>query len=47
MYQIDVCVRPKPAVEPKAEYPDATPALPDDVERKPARYGNRFYWMTE
>ncbi|XP_041985316.1 NADH dehydrogenase [ubiquinone] 1 alpha subcomplex subunit 8 [Aricia agestis] len=39
--------RPKPPVEEKAVYPDATPALPDDVERKPARFGSRFYWMTE
>ncbi|XP_026756005.1 NADH dehydrogenase [ubiquinone] 1 alpha subcomplex subunit 8 [Galleria mellonella] len=39
--------RPKPLPEPKAEYPDATPALPDDAERKPARFGSRFYWMTE
>lgn len=39
--------RPKPLEEPKAVYPDATPALPDDAERKPARMGSRFYWMTE
>ncbi|CAG4957907.1 unnamed protein product [Parnassius apollo] len=39
--------RPKPPAEPKAVYPDATPALPDDAERKPARFGSRFYWMTE
>ncbi|XP_026490567.1 NADH dehydrogenase [ubiquinone] 1 alpha subcomplex subunit 8 [Vanessa tameamea] len=39
--------RPKPAVEEKAVYPDATPTLPDDAERKPARFGSRLYWMTE
>ncbi|XP_068621950.1 NADH dehydrogenase [ubiquinone] 1 alpha subcomplex subunit 8 [Battus philenor] len=39
--------RPKPPVEPKAVYPDATPALPEDAEKKPARFGSRFYWMTE
>lgn len=39
--------RPKPLPEPKAVYPDATPALPEDYEKKPARFGSRFYWMTE
>ncbi|CAH2056333.1 unnamed protein product, partial [Iphiclides podalirius] len=39
--------RPKPPVEPKAVYPDATPALPEGAEKKPARFGSRFYWMTE
>ncbi|KAJ0170287.1 hypothetical protein K1T71_014215 [Dendrolimus kikuchii] len=39
--------RPKPPVEPKAVYPDATPALPEDAEKKPSRFGSRFYWMTE
>ncbi|CAH2249513.1 NADH dehydrogenase [ubiquinone] 1 alpha subcomplex subunit 8 [Pararge aegeria] len=39
--------RPKPPVEEKATYPDATPGLPDTAERKPARFGSRFYWMTE
>lgn len=39
--------RPKPLEEPKAVYPDATPALPEDAEKKPARGGSRFYWMTE
>ncbi|CAG9794226.1 unnamed protein product [Diatraea saccharalis] len=39
--------RPKPPVEPKAVYPDATPALPEDREKVPARFGSRFYWMTE
>ncbi|XP_013136704.1 PREDICTED: NADH dehydrogenase [ubiquinone] 1 alpha subcomplex subunit 8-like [Papilio polytes] len=39
--------RPKPAVEEKAVYPDATPALPVETEKKPARFGSRFYWMTE
>ncbi|XP_063544723.1 NADH dehydrogenase [ubiquinone] 1 alpha subcomplex subunit 8 [Cydia strobilella] len=39
--------RPKPKEEPALVFPDATPALPDDAERKPARMGSRFYWMTE
>ncbi|KAI5638073.1 hypothetical protein NE865_09194 [Phthorimaea operculella] len=39
--------RPKPLPEPKAVYPDATPALPETAEKKPARFGSRFYWMTE
>ncbi|XP_072937593.1 NADH dehydrogenase [ubiquinone] 1 alpha subcomplex subunit 8 [Epargyreus clarus] len=39
--------RPKPLEEPKAVYPDATPALPEDAEKKPARFGSRFFWMTE
>ncbi|XP_075988389.1 NADH dehydrogenase [ubiquinone] 1 alpha subcomplex subunit 8 [Anticarsia gemmatalis] len=39
--------RPKPIEEPKAVYPDTPPALPEDAERKPARGGSRFYWMTE
>ncbi|XP_060808666.1 NADH dehydrogenase [ubiquinone] 1 alpha subcomplex subunit 8 [Amyelois transitella] len=39
--------RPKPLPEPKAVYPDATPALPENAEKKPARFGSRLYWMTE
>ncbi|KAJ8707146.1 hypothetical protein PYW08_011280 [Mythimna loreyi] len=39
--------RPKPLEEPKAVYPDATPALPENADKKPARFGSRFYWMTE
>ncbi|XP_022127393.1 NADH dehydrogenase [ubiquinone] 1 alpha subcomplex subunit 8 [Pieris rapae] len=39
--------RPKPAVEGKAVYPDATPALPENAEKKPSRFGSRFYWITE
>ncbi|XP_050678888.1 NADH dehydrogenase [ubiquinone] 1 alpha subcomplex subunit 8 [Leptidea sinapis] len=45
--RVHATTRPKPPVEPKAVYPDATPALPDDYEKKPARFGSRFYWMTE
>ncbi|XP_063387213.1 NADH dehydrogenase [ubiquinone] 1 alpha subcomplex subunit 8-like [Cydia fagiglandana] len=26
---------------------DPTPSLPDSKERKPARFGSRFWWMTE
>ncbi|XP_038217793.1 NADH dehydrogenase [ubiquinone] 1 alpha subcomplex subunit 8 [Zerene cesonia] len=39
--------RPKPLEEPKAVYPDATPGLPENYEKKSARYGGRFYWMTD
>lgn len=39
--------RPKPLEEPKAVYPDSTPGLPENAEKKPARFGSRFYWMTE
>ncbi|OWR51560.1 NADH dehydrogenase [ubiquinone] 1 alpha subcomplex subunit 8 [Danaus plexippus plexippus] len=39
--------RPKPPVEEKAVYPDATPGLPENAEKNPARFGSRFYWMTE
>ncbi|XP_047513142.1 NADH dehydrogenase [ubiquinone] 1 alpha subcomplex subunit 8-like [Pieris napi] len=39
--------RPKPSIEGKAVYPDATPALPENAEKKPPRFGSRFYWMTE
>ncbi|XP_017468670.1 PREDICTED: NADH dehydrogenase [ubiquinone] 1 alpha subcomplex subunit 8 [Rhagoletis zephyria] len=33
---------PKPQ---KKEYPDATPGLPDDYPRPPAKYGARFHWL--
>ncbi|KAG6447236.1 hypothetical protein O3G_MSEX004811 [Manduca sexta] len=39
--------RPKPLPESKPHYPDPTPALPEDAEKKPPRFGSRFYWMTE
>ncbi|KAL0859092.1 hypothetical protein ABMA27_010935 [Loxostege sticticalis] len=39
--------RPKPRPEPKEVYPDSTPALPESADKKPARFGSRFYWMTE
>ncbi|CAK1583712.1 unnamed protein product [Parnassius mnemosyne] len=29
------------------KFPDATPSLPDWKPRPPARFGSRFYWMTE
>ncbi|CAK1548819.1 unnamed protein product [Leptosia nina] len=45
--RVHATTRPKPPVEEKAVYPDATPALPEDAEKKPPRYGSRFYWMTE
>lgn len=37
--------RPKPPVEGPAVYPDATPYLPEDVEKPPAKYGSRYLWM--
>ncbi|XP_053621115.1 NADH dehydrogenase [ubiquinone] 1 alpha subcomplex subunit 8 [Plodia interpunctella] len=39
--------RPKPLPEPKTHYPDATPALPENAEKKPARFTSRLYWITE
>jgi len=37
----------RPAPDPKKQivYEDATPKLPDDYERKPAKYGSRFHWL--
>ncbi|XP_018783610.1 PREDICTED: NADH dehydrogenase [ubiquinone] 1 alpha subcomplex subunit 8 [Bactrocera latifrons] len=29
----------------KKEYPDATPGLPDDYPKPPAKYGSRFHWL--
>uniref|UniRef100_U5ETN5 NADH dehydrogenase [ubiquinone] 1 alpha subcomplex subunit 8 n=1 Tax=Corethrella appendiculata TaxID=1370023 RepID=U5ETN5_9DIPT len=37
--------RPKPPVKEKAVYPDATPGLPEDYPKPPAKYGSRFLWM--
>lgn len=37
--------RPKPQPEAPAVYPDATPYLPEDYPRPPAKYGSRFHWM--
>lgn len=38
--------RPKPEEEKPAIYPDATPHLPEDYPRPPAKYGSRFWWFT-
>lgn len=37
--------RPKPLPEPPTVYEDATPGLPPDAEKIPAKYGSRFHWM--
>lgn len=37
--------RPRPPVEEKTVYEDATPYLPKDVEKPPAKYGFRFHWI--
>ncbi|XP_055379955.1 NADH dehydrogenase [ubiquinone] 1 alpha subcomplex subunit 8 [Condylostylus longicornis] len=37
--------RPAPPPKEKVVYGDATPKLPDDFERKPAKYGSRFHWL--
>jgi NADH dehydrogenase (ubiquinone) 1 alpha subcomplex subunit 8 len=37
--------RPKPAVEPKTVYGDATPGLPEDYPKPEAKYGSRFHWL--
>lgn len=37
--------RPKPAEEPPASYPDATPGLPNDYPKTPANYGSRYHTL--
>lgn len=37
--------RPKPPVEPPAVYPDATPALPENTDKPPAKYGSRLIFL--
>lgn len=43
--QIHDSERPEPPKQPKAVYEDATPGLPDDFPRQPAKYGSRFHWL--
>ncbi|XP_067003646.1 NADH dehydrogenase [ubiquinone] 1 alpha subcomplex subunit 8 [Anabrus simplex] len=37
--------RPKPEEPKPAVYPDATPYLPEDYPRPPAKYGSRFHFL--
>lgn len=37
--------RPEPPKSKKTLYEDATPGLPDDYPRQPAKYGSRFHWL--
>ncbi|CRK90926.1 CLUMA_CG004615, isoform A [Clunio marinus] len=37
--------RPEPEKPGKVVYADATPGLPDDYPRTPAKFGARFHWM--
>ena len=37
--------RPPPPKPEKKVYADATPGLPDDYPRPPAKYGSRFHWL--
>lgn len=37
--------RPPPPQPKKNVFEDATPGLPDDYPRPPAKYGTRFHWM--
>lgn len=37
--------RPAPSKPKKTLYEDATPGLPDDFPRQPAKYGSRFHWL--
>lgn len=37
--------RPKPIDEGPTVYPDATPYLPEGIEKPPAKYGLRFHWI--
>lgn len=43
--QIHKSKRPRPPVEGPTVYSDATPGLPPDAEKPPARYGSRYHWM--
>ncbi|XP_076260174.1 NADH dehydrogenase [ubiquinone] 1 alpha subcomplex subunit 8 [Rhynchophorus ferrugineus] len=38
--------RPRPEVEPPTRYPDATPGLPADAEKPPAKYGARWLFVS-
>uniref|UniRef100_A0A1A9VX71 NADH dehydrogenase [ubiquinone] 1 alpha subcomplex subunit 8 n=1 Tax=Glossina austeni TaxID=7395 RepID=A0A1A9VX71_GLOAU len=37
--------RPAPAKREKKVYEDATPGLPEDYPKPPAKYGSRFHWL--
>ena len=37
--------RPAPPKKEKKVYADATPGLPDDYPRPPARFGSRLYFI--
>ncbi|EDW49240.1 NADH dehydrogenase [ubiquinone] 1 alpha subcomplex subunit 8 [Drosophila sechellia] len=37
--------REAPKKEEKVSYPDATPGLPEDYPKPPAKYGSRFHWL--
>uniref|UniRef100_A0A6M2DI53 NADH dehydrogenase [ubiquinone] 1 alpha subcomplex subunit 8 n=1 Tax=Xenopsylla cheopis TaxID=163159 RepID=A0A6M2DI53_XENCH len=37
--------RPKPEPEPMQVFPDATPEIPKDLEKPPAKYGSRFVFL--
>ena len=37
--------RPRPEVDGPAVYPDATPGLPADAEKPPAKFGSRYIFM--
>lgn len=37
--------RPAIAPKPKTLYEDATPYLPKDYPKPPAKYGSRFHWL--
>lgn len=43
--QVHKTARPRPEVEGPTVYSDATPGLPEDYERQPAKYGSRFHWI--
>lgn len=43
--QVHKTSRPRPPVEGPAVYKDATPYLPENVEKPPAKYGSRFIWI--
>ncbi|XP_055902314.1 NADH dehydrogenase [ubiquinone] 1 alpha subcomplex subunit 8 [Eupeodes corollae] len=43
--RIHATERPAPPKKEKTVYPDATPGLPDDFPRPPAKYGSRFHFL--
>lgn len=43
--QVHKTDRPRPSPREKTVYEDATPYLPEDVEKPKAKYGARYHWI--